>query len=221
MAKEVKEEAKEEEKHVPVKPKKRSGGGGEINMFMLIGTIAGTVVLMVVIMSAAFYFFILPQLQGGHGGNDSASLANEKIKERKMEAGKEKSAISELEEEDIIMGDKGVHMLETGKIITNPKNSTKFAVLNLSMEYRVSEKDERFAGGGEGGDIKEDNPIVKKLMAGIKNELYSVVGSLTVEDFYAMGSDSLRGLIKKDLKPIFLKNKLFLREVLITEYLIQ
>lgn len=214
MAEEKAEEKKE--KQTPEKPKPRGGGGGSISMITLIGIISGTVVVMVGILTVVFYMFILPDLKG-HGG-ESDSTGNEHVKIKEESQSSENSFANELKEEDIVLGDKGTHMIETGKIIANPKGSTKFAVVNLALDFRVSEKDERFEPEAE---ITAENPIINKLLIMVNDKINAKITSLTVDDFYNMGSDSLRNLFKQELNAVFLKNKLFLREVYLKEYLIQ
>jgi len=214
MAEEKAEEKKE--KQTPEKSKPRSSGGGNISMLTLIGVITGTVVVMVAVLYVVFYMFILPDLKSSNDETDSTGAKHVKIKENSESS--EEKIVNEMKEEDIMLGDEGTHLIETGKIIANPKGSTKFAVVNLALDFRISEKDERFDPEAE---ITSENPIISRLLIMVNDKINGKITSLTVDDFYNMGSDSLRNLFKEELVPIFLKNKLFLREVYLKEYLIQ
>ncbi len=209
---EIQEQEGQEKKQKPQKPKKK---GEAMSLPVLIGTIAGTIILLAVVMILAFKLFILPELthsQSAEGNADSSSQKPEKIKEKKQGDEAEYDRL-----EDKFMGNENLHMLETGKILTNPKNSSKFAIVNLLIEYRISEEDERFADS----EPNLENPTIKLLLANVKSEVTNILGSMTVDDFYRIGSDSLRNKIGNELDTIFRKKQFLLKDVLLTEYLIQ
>ncbi len=224
MAKEKKEEA-QEEKQVPEKPKKKSGGGGDINLVTLMGIIGGSVVLMVTLLYFVLQFLIIPEFKnmnsGGGNNSEGNSEAVTHVEESKSQA---EHAKFDFKKEELLFPDEGIHLMETGKIITNPKGSTKFAVANCALEYRISSEDERFPKGeGEGGGEIDPstNSILKKVLIRSQGKLNGLLGSFNMDQIQNLGADSLKIIFKRDLKPIFKKENLYLRDVIITQFLIQ
>ena len=106
--------------------------------------------------------------------------------------------------------------METGRIITNPKLSEKFAVINLGLSYREK------VGEEESSEESADAPDAKalKMEAQIKSILNNMIGSMTEEEIQHQ-RQNLSTIVKEKLTPLFKKNKMFLREVLIVEFIIQ
>lgn len=202
-------------KQAPVKPKKR-GGGGEVKMSVLIGTIIGTVVLMAAVFFAVFWFGIKPYLSGGaeEGKNKKADTV-----------AVESDGVDELEdlddpEQDFLHGEVGVHFIRSGRITTNPQGSSQIILLDLGMEFRAKEDDERFPDGEVVKDM-ETKPEFARMLANVKGKINSMLGSFTVQDLYETHRDTLTKKFKETLKPVFRKEKLYLRDIILMEFLIQ
>lgn len=225
MAKEKKEET-QEEKQVPEKPKKKSSnGGGDINLVTLIGIIGGSVVLMVTLLYFVLQFLIIPEFKNMNSGGSNNSEGNVAAVAHVEEVhSKEEATKFDFKKEEMLYPEEGVHLMETGKIITNPKGSTKFALANCALEYRTGHEDERFpvAEGEGGGEIDpSSNPILKKVLIRSQGKLNGVLGSMDIGQLQNLGADSLAIIFKRDLKPLFEKENMYLRDVIITQFLIQ
>lgn len=211
------EEVQQPEK--PVKKKKSSGGGLSLPVMIAIGV--GTLVIIVVVILFAISYMVnnIMDQRIGELATDSSGVTQhaDKPKEKGNDAREEiEKTWQELEEEEYFGDQKGVKYMETGRIITNPKLSEKFAVINLGLSYREK------VGEEESSEESADAPDAKalKMEAQIKSILNNMIGSMTEEEIQHQ-RQNLSTIVKEKLTPLFKKNKMFLREVLIVEFIIQ
>lgn len=186
------------------KKKKREGMSLPVMIAVGVGAIVVQVVLIVVVVN-----FLMPKSE--------KDVAHEK-EAKKTEAMKKKASEEEFfqedsEEEDFFAEEKERKYLETDKIITNPKGSTKFVVINLGLEYKFKP------------DVPEperapDGDLMKKLMAKLKTLVIQDIGNQTVDEIHSGRADYNMKLRDK-LRPIFKESKIFLRNVYIVEFIIQ
>ncbi len=94
---------------------------------------------------------------------------------------------------------------ETGRITTNPKNSDRFVVVNLGIEFKSKEK------------LEELEPA---LLAKIRGTINSTFANMTIDEIHSQ-RDSLNIIFQNNLKPIFQKEKKLISEVIIQEFIIQ
>lgn len=201
-------------KQAPVKPKKR--GGGEVKMPILIGTVIGTVILMAAIFYAVFWFGIKPYMSP-----DEAAEGDKAGDTLKVEVD-ETADLENMDdpEQEFLHGEVGIHFIRSGRITTNPKATTQIVLLDLGMEFRAKAEDERFP-EGEKVDNLETKPEFSRMLASVKGKINSMLGSYTVEDLYKLNRDTLTEKFRTSLKPIFKKEKLYLRDIILMEFLIQ
>jgi flagellar basal body-associated protein FliL len=183
MAKEI-----EENQEAP-SPKATSK---KMKLLVLIGIIGGVVVLQAIIIVLFIYFFITPTISSdGEGGKS--------VQTKKHNTGDEERTEDK---------DANLKFVETGRITTNPKMSTKFVVINLGLEFKAKEE-----GSGE-------ENLSPKMMAKIKGVVNQVLGSYLVEELHAK-RDSIGIILKNDLKITFNEENYLLKDVILQEFLIQ
>lgn len=205
MAEEVEEIEGLDDKKESDKSKKKKGG---MSLPVMIGIGVGAIVVQVVLIIVVVNF-VLPK-----SGGEEDKHKTEKMKEKeKAKSEDEKFFEGDSEEEDFFAEEKERKYLETDKIITNPKGSTKFVVVNLGLEYKFKP------------DVPEpeqapDSDLMKKLMARLKTTVIQDIGSKSVDEIH--NSRSTYNIeIKDKLKPVFKESKIFLRNVYIVEFIIQ
>ncbi len=205
MAKEEPEEQKqEEEKQQPAKPNKKAS---DISLTLLLSIIGGTVVVFM----AFIYFLVLPYLVGNLNNGSGDEHSKQHSEQTKAAEHNKDSELSE--EEKFMAGDENIFFEETGQITTNPKGSDKFVVINLGLEFRIKEEIEH--GEGEDGSI-----IPKRVNARLQGKINSTLGSMTEQDLHSK-RDSLPAIFKERLKPVFKKNDMYLRDVILQRFIIQ
>jgi flagellar basal body-associated protein FliL len=118
---------------------------------------------------------------------------------------------TKISEED----EKATLYQETGRITTNPKGSSSYVVINLGLNFIPREK-----------EIKEelakepDKALTwKKVLAETKDHITTIMGNYSFEDLKQINRDTLKGTLLRDLQPIFKKEKIFLRNVLLQEFI--
>jgi hypothetical protein len=206
-----------QEPEMPTKKPKKSGGG--LSTPMWIGVIAGGLILNTVIIILAIRVFVeqptaaVPQ----EGGKEHTEKVDNKHKssDEHAEEGDEES-VDDLEEENVLHGDDNVEFMETGRITTNPKGSTSFVILNLGLEYRKKHTEGEEGGGGHGGGAPAGPDPV---MARVKGVINNTIGSMTVEQL--QDREALRTKLRDDIRVVYKKHKIYLRDVVLVEFLIQ
>lgn len=178
------------EKQEPQKPKK----GGGMSMPVMAGVIAGVIIVNAIIIVIVFKLFISPSISSG----------GEAKKGKTEQAAEEKKKKDESEGKETLFA-------ESGRITTNPKNSEKFVVINLGIEYYMSE--DAPAAEGEKG-------LPPKILAYVKGSVNQTIGSMSAEDVH-MKRDSLASIFQKILTPTLKKEKMNLKNIIMQEFIIQ
>ncbi len=200
-----------QEPEMPTKKPKKSGGG--LSTPVWIGIIAGALIL-----NVATIILGIKWVVGDSATADSEAGGKEhteKVDKEHTGDGEfdEDQEYDDLEEENVLHGDENLKFKETGRITTNPKGSTSFVILNLGLEYRERKTEE--GGGGHGGADGGPDPV----MARVKGVINSTVGSLTVEEL--QDREALRTKLRDEIRKVYKKHKIYLRDVLLIEFLIQ
>lgn len=213
MAKD-KEKTEEKEGQEPVKPEteakaKKSGG---LKLPFVLGIIAG--VLLILILAVRFLF--LPYIVGSLTSEANAGQA-------KIE-GETKSENSDnplKEEIDVFKANEKLsEFFQTGRITTNPKQSTQFVVADFGIIFFPKDEEslkELYPGGKKEEGSSALPPTLSSRVRGIIN---SVLGSMTVEELQVK-RDSIPTYVMANLKPFFKEKKLFIKEVILQEFIIQ
>lgn len=214
----------EEEIQQPEKPvkKKKSSGGLSLPMMIVIG--AGTLIVLVGISLFAISYMvnnIIDKKLGAQADSTKVLSPKEEAKIKGKEKEKElDNAYKELEEEEYFETEEGVGYIETDRIVTNPKFSTRFAVLKLGLSYREKVNPDEEKEEEEKPKEGEVDPAAQKMQAQIKSIINNMIGSMTEEELQQQRSN-LAIIVKEKLTPVFKKHKMFLRDVLIVEFIVQ
>ncbi len=221
MAKDKKEqqgeEVKKDDLQIPEKPKKR--GGGDMKLIPVVSIIGGTVLFMILVVFSLYWFFIRPDIIGSHGGNDSTKVEEAKeLTPEEEEKLKLKQELTKLEETDALGDVEGVLFVQTPDIIANTNPPNYYVVLQLGLEYRLPESEGAAEGGAHGAGAGATLP--PKLMSEVSSFVTKFVGSRSLEQLSTL-RDSLEIKFHTELKPIFIKNKIFLRKVSIPKFIMQ
>jgi len=218
MAKEEKDQkqAEEQEKQIPEKPKKKSGG---MSMPMLLGVIGAIVVFQAVLIFLLFKFFISPQ---------PATLEGEQTKTEQSEADKQEDSKSkDWKYDEFTLDEKLVQLYETGRITTNPKSSDQFVIVDLAILYIIRDQEtleeihaEKAEAGGSHSGEEDHSLFTHKQRIRIKGTINNILGSYTSEQLFAQ-RDSLPSIFKKGLSVIINNHQMKVKEVIVQEFIIQ
>jgi len=209
MAKEKEGTEENLEPEVSEKPAKKTGA---VSLTVLLGIIFGTIIILIL----AIRFLFLPYMVENMGG--------EKHKENE----KPKVVVNKnWESEFFAQNEKISQFFETGKITTNPRNSKEFVITNFGIIYFPKDEDqlkelksEKAKEGKETEAGGNTSLLPQKSYAKMKGAILSVIGSLTIEEIQSR-RDSLPSMIKTILKPIFKEKEMFIKDVILQEFIIQ
>jgi hypothetical protein len=215
--------AEEEEIQQPEKPTKKKKSSGGLSLPIMIAIGAGTLIVLVGASLFAINYMVNNIIDKKLGAVQADSTQTHTKEDEHAKKEKEKSkeideTYKELEEEEYFETEEGVEYMETDRIVTNPKFSTRFAVLKLGLSYRIKVNDEEEEKEEE--EVEGEDPKVMKMQAQIRNIINNMIGSMTEEELQ-QNRQNLQIIVKEKLTPIFKKHKMFLRDVLIVEFIIQ
>lgn len=213
MAKE-KNKAEEQEGQEPVKPEneekpKKSAG---LKLPMVLGIIAGVMIILIVAVRFIFLPYIVSSLTSEATAGESKA---------KTEAKSESSENSGKEEFEVFKANEKLsEFFQTGRITTNPKQSTQFVVADFGIIF-FPKDEESMKALFEGGKKEEGSTALPaKLSARVRGIINSVLGSMTVEELQVK-RDSIPNYVMANLKPFFKEKNLFIKEVILQEFIIQ
>ncbi len=197
-------------------PKKKKG----LSLPLIIGISFAALLILIGGTLGAVYLMVNNMMQ--HTNTEQTSNESEK---QDSEDDEEKSDEFDLktkyaELQDVVdRQTKNVHFLEIGEIITNPKNSGKFVVVDIGVEYVAYD---------ENGEVIQVNTesetshelFDKKDMAKVRSVVNEVVWSNNETELQNKRSE-LPGILKKKFKDIFLDNGAVIKDVVILRFIIQ
>ncbi len=189
-----------QEPELPVKKKKEG-----MSMPMMIGIGLGALVLNIVVIVVLFKFVLNPN--SGAKDEKKGKGGHSKVSEE------EGSSEANDEEKEFFAVEKERKFLELGRITTNPKASNKFLVVNIGCIYKTGKDFEK-------ENEKPESDYMKKLISKTKSVIINEIGSMSVEDIQAK-RPNLESIFRDRLKPIFKDKQIFLREVIINEFILQ
>jgi flagellar basal body-associated protein FliL len=223
MAQDENQEARsKDEKQVPLKPKKI---GGELSFVKILIIIGVTVTLIFVMFIITWIFVVQPGLNPHAAVSDSTQVDDAHGEDSH---GKKSNSLDEdkMTEEEKFLADEEHGLFETtGRITTNPKGSTKFVVVDLGLEFVVKKHLDE-----DGEEIEEEAPLhggdgtslfEPKALARIKGGVTSMIGSMPLQELQTIERDTLKVMFFTRLKPILKKEEMFLRNVILQEFIIQ
>ncbi|MFP4369688.1 MAG: flagellar basal body-associated FliL family protein [Candidatus Kapaibacterium sp.] len=210
------EEEKPQEKQEPVKPQKKKKSSG-LSMPVIIGIVIGAMVINVVLVIVVLKFILPPagddQAAEGKNGEEKQEQVEDNHEENLDKARKKKEEElekiwKELEEEDVFGDEEGVLILSTGRITTNPSASTQFIIVDVALEIRAM------------GEFDEGSLTGQKLKTKTRGIINNILGSMTVSELQEQRLE-LDDIMKKELQPIYKKHHILLRDIIISEFIIQ
>jgi len=202
MAEDINPEAQETPEVEKPKKKKKSD---KMSMPAIIGIIAGVILLQVVLIMVVVQVFF----STGESEEKSENAGNSEV----VDTEEAEPAEEDGEERDFFTDDSNKLYLETGKIVTNPKLSSKYVAVNVGLIYIPKES-------VEAEDLAESSPMMMKLLAEVKSKIIMTIGSMLPEELQE-NRDLMPEIFREELKPIFKEKDIYLREVLISEYIMQ
>ncbi|GAB5466725.1 MAG: hypothetical protein Kapaf2KO_21610 [Candidatus Kapaibacteriales bacterium] len=195
MAEEIEEVPEEEQEEDSGKKKK----GDKMSLGAIIGIIAGVILLQVILIVAIVQIFF--------------SDSDDQKPTREMADGEYELTEEELEVKEFLSNEENMRYMETGKIVTNPKLSKNYVAINVGLDYsprpEVAEE-----------ELDAASTKMIKLNAKIKSDIIMLIGQMDTEELQQK-RNLLPGIIKDSLAEKFKSEKLLLREVLISEFVIQ
>lgn len=201
--------------------KKKAGEKTGFSLPVVIFIILGVVVVQAVIFILIYKFVLTePSTEGA----DTATT------EQTSETGDIMGEMGEMpdmsdinvQEQEFLVGEEDRDFYETERITTNPLNSTKYVVMKLSLEYRVHPSliEALPASDVSNEKIKTDGAYMTKIIAKTKSIVIQEVGSMSESEIQG-NREKLVDNITTKLKELYWKKKIFLREVNITEFIMQ
>jgi len=179
------------------------------------------IILAVVIVQAVLFVLIYKFVLETPDGSTDEGEKTEKVEEVDPMAMPEMSEL-DAQEQQFIAGEEDRDYFETERITTNPLNSTKYVVIKLYLEYRAHPSLIENLPDADIAEekVKKDGPYMTKIIANTKAIVIDEIGKMTESDILS-NKDQLKENISKALKELFYKKKIFLREVNITEFIVQ
>lgn len=211
------EEPLEDEKQEPEKPEKPRKQKVGLSMPIIIGGVLG--ILLLLFAAVVLGGFVATKLFSPENAGEKTEKVEEKPKSPEEEHFDEGDANKE-DEEKRYFEEHPSKFAETGRITTNPKNSSQFVVINIGLEFREESKEEADDGHGGGGGTETLPP---KILARIKGIVIQMLGSMTIVELQ-QNRGKLSEMLFEEIKPVFLQyrsKKMFLRDLVIVEFIIQ
>jgi flagellar basal body-associated protein FliL len=137
-----------------------------------------------------------------------------------------KETMAQLEQEDFYLGDEGLLYAEINQLVAMPKGGTSTIIVSIAFEYRENPMD-KAAEGEEEEEKKDDKEVIDsgklfkerpQLKAKIQSELNNMIGSMTLDEIQAIRPD-LENVLTEKMKPIFHKEKIWLKTVMVTQFI--
>jgi len=183
----------------PKKPKKDT----DTKKYVMWGLIGGGFLIINTLLVVIVLRFVFPSQDSGENGEEKT----------KIEKPKDEFEGWDEEEADFFASEADKRLMKIEKIVTNPKSSSKYVVISFAMYYRPHPTLELEVGN-------PDSPLVAKLNAKVKSAIITEIASHSESELEGKRLE-FNSMFKDRLAPVFKEYKLFLREVIITEFLIQ
>ncbi|MBE2188144.1 MAG: hypothetical protein KGZ71_09070 [Desulfobulbaceae bacterium] len=201
--------ADEVNKQEPEVPKKKAG----LSLPVIIGIGAGVLIVLVVVILFAVKMMLNSVVGTQQGDTQSTEQVQKPVEDKELS---NIEYYKKMADEDKISENDSKYM-ETGRITTNPRASTQFVVVNLGLSYRIG-VDAEDAEKKEGTETDDQK---RRFEALIRNAINNQIGDMSVGELQQIRRDSLTSIFKERLVPVFINNRIFLRDVILVEYIIQ
>lgn len=184
-------------------PEKAKGGG--ISMPVFVGGLLGMALIVAVFMFLMFKFVINPEPEVVEDADQTEEF--DELKELEL-------TDIDQEELEFLRDEKERKMMTLEKITTNPKGSTKYVQMTLALYYRLHPD------LSEEGEFKEDSPEMMRVKTKTQSTVITFIRSKDEVELLNSTPEALAIQLKEKLKDFYRENNLFLREILISEYII-
>jgi flagellar basal body-associated protein FliL len=217
MAKEKEKDKAPEEVNgqEPEKPVKKAKSL-ELKLPVVLGIIAAVLLILIVTVRFVFLPYIVHSLTPDVQAKES--LHSESTGSEANKSDVKKNGNEELE--IFKANEKLSQFVQTGRITTNPKQSTQYVVADFGIIFLPKDEESLKALHEGGGEESKGNGLPPKLSSRVKGIINSLLGSMTVEELQ-IKRDSVPLLVKANLKPFFKQQDLFVKEVILQEFIIQ
>lgn len=200
------------------KPKKKKKG---LSLPLIIGISLAALVILIGGTLGAVYIMVnnmtqntnTEQTQNGGENKDSEN------KEQKM---KENFSVDENYSylKNVVKNQsKNIRYMELGEIITNPKNSGQFVVMDIGIEFVAYDEQGKVLPVTEGGE-EESSFFKENQLAKFRDRVNNILWSMSVEELQQKRS-KMSGIIENKFDPVFKKNRAVIKEVVILRFIIQ
>lgn len=187
----------------PEKPRKKKSSG-TISMPVFVGSLLGMGLLVAVVVIFVIQYVIKEPATENKNGE----------KTEQTEEGEEEISELDLEEQEFLEEGKKRKLMEFERITTNPKGSSKYAIISLSITYRPHP-------GLAEEEFSEGSMFLKKIETKTVNIVSGELRKMDEVSIQNITYEELQERFRALLKDYYRKNKLFLREILITELFVQ
>lgn len=233
MAKEEKENQNPENQEIqepePPKPKRKKG----LSLPLIIGISLAALLILIGGTLGAVYLMVNNMMQ-----NNNTEQTTEKTHDENHEEDEAPEQELDLEENYNYLKNvaknqhKNVRYMELGEIITNPKNSDKFVVIDIGVEFVAYGEDgkvlvvhsegegddhsgESVGGGNEAHKFFKHNDLAR-----IKSVVNNVIWSNTVQELQNKRSE-IPDMLMEDFEKIFKKEGLVIKNIIVLRFIIQ
>ena len=162
-------------------------------------------------------------------GLDSTTSLRELTEDNKLYAQKleekieMKTLMKDLEREDFYGDPDGEKYHAIDQVMAMPKGSTEKVLIGLSFVYRVKTLTEEEAAEAEEEEEEESltdmkASLAKKLDVQVKSIVTNLIGSMTLEEIQTIRPE-LEELLLEEIRPLFQKEKMWLKQVFVTQFI--
>lgn len=224
MAKEDKNENQAPEQSVqqPEPPKVKKKG---LSLPLIIGISLAALLILIGGTLGAVYLMVNNMMQ--HTNTEQTSNGhNEDEKAHKENSDEEDHNVNDKYEylKNIVENQtKNLRYMELGEIITNPKNSDKFVVVDIGVEFVAYDETGEVipvAEGGEGGEGEGSHFFEKRDMDKIREIVNKFIWSHTVEELNGQRGE-MAGMLKEDFEEIYKENGGVIKDVIVLRFIVQ
>jgi flagellar basal body-associated protein FliL len=217
-------EVQEQQLQQPEPPPKKKKKG--LSLPLIIGISFAALLILIGGTLGAVYLMVNNMMQ--HTNTEQSSEANNHEEESDEDSeNSEFDLESKYAELQVVVErqTKNIQFMELGEIITNPKNSNRFVVIDIGVEYVAYNENGEVVKTGEGEEGAEESKSAeeffgKRDLAKVRSIINKVIWENSESELQNKRSE-LPGILKEDFKEIFLENGAIIKDVVILRFIIQ
>lgn len=215
-------EVQEQQLQQPEPPPKKKKKG--LSLPLIIGISFAALLILIGGTLGAVYLMVNNMMQ--HTNTEQTSDAKHEEKDEEEENPEFNLEAKYAELQDVVERQtKNIQFMELGEVITNPKNSNKFVVIDVGVEYVAYDENGEVIKTGEGEEAVEESVSAeeffgKRDVAKVRSLINNVVWENTESELQNKRSE-LPDMLKEEFKEIFLENGAIIKDVVILRFIIQ